>query len=371
MKIYKLILPLLAFTLAGCPSQGKKNASAETETTTEKKGLKDYYEDYFPVGVAIYPQALKDSAIIALITTQFNSMTPENVMKMGPIHPKENEYNWAAADEIANFARENNMKLRGHALVWHNQAGDWIFMDEDGKQVSKEVLLERMKTHITEVVTRYKDVIYAWDVVNEAVSDKPGEFLRPSPWYEILGEDFILKAFEYAHEADPNMKLFYNDYSAIRPEKRDKIYRLVKMVQDAGVPIHGVGIQGHVSIYEPTEQELREALDKYASLGVEVQITELDVSVYHKEHQRRDPKPEDENDDFTPEQEQKQIEQYDMLFRVFRDYKNTLTGVTFWNISDRYSWLDNFPVQGRKNYPLLFDEDLKPKKAYYEVIDFE
>lgn len=365
---------ILALSLAfvSCKNTNANKVEEDKDVVaTQVKGLKDYYEGYFPIGVAVYPRAVQDSVTSKLIKTEFNSMTPENVMKMGPIHPEEDTYNWEEADLIANFARENGLKLRGHALIWHRQAGEWIFKNKDGSQVSKEVLFERMKKHITDVVTRYKDVIYAWDVVNEAVSDEENEFLRSSPWYEIAGEEYILKAFEYAREADPNVQLFYNDYSAIRPGKRDKIIKLVKMVQDAGIPIDGVGIQGHFSIYEPTEPELREALDKYGELGVDVQITELDVSVYHKEHSAREPRPEDENDAFTPEQEQKQIEQYEMLFKVFREYSETLSSVTFWNISDRYSWLDNFPVRGRKNYPLLFDEELKPKKAYKKVIDFE
>ncbi|MEZ4810087.1 MAG: endo-1,4-beta-xylanase [Allomuricauda sp.] len=332
-------------------------------------GLKEYYKDYFPIGVAVSPRSLQGESA-NLILKHFNSMTPENVMKMGPIHPEKERYNWQFADEIVDFAQKNHLLLRGHALCWHNQAGDWIFKDDDRNQVTKEVFLQRLKEHITTVVGRYKGKIYAWDVVNEAVSDKEGEFLRNSEWYKICGADYIIKAFEYAHEVDPDMKLFYNDYSAVRPSKRDKIYKLVRMIQDAGVPIHGVGIQGHFSIYEPTEQELRDALELYASLGVEVQITELDVSVYQKEHSRRDSLPKDKDDAFKPEQEHRQIEQYDMLFRVFREYKETLTGVTFWNVSDQHSWLDNFPVHGRKNYPLLFDEDLKPKKAYYRVVEF-
>ena len=356
------LLAVLALVLTVFTGYAQEGAS--------EKGLKDYYKDHFPVGVAVSPRALEGQSA-ELILKHYNSMTPENVMKMGPIHPEENRYNWEYADQIADFAVKHNLKLRGHALCWHSQAGDWIFKDENGDQVSKEVLLKRLKDHITTVVKRYKGKIYAWDVVNEAVSDEEDEFLRDSPWYQICGEDFIIKAFEYAHEADPDLKLFYNDYSAVHPIKRDKIYRVVKMIQDAGVPIHGVGIQGHFSIYEPTEQELRDAIKKYASLGVEVQITELDVSVYHKEHSRRDPLPKDEDDAFKQEQEQKQIEQYDMLFRVFRDFGDTLTGVTFWNISDRYSWLDNFPVRGRKNYPLLFNEELQPKKAYYKIIDFK
>ncbi|MEH6679210.1 MAG: endo-1,4-beta-xylanase [Sediminicola sp.] len=370
MKKTSIAIFLGALIFANCKEGPKDKVPNPTLKPTGEIGLAERYKDYFPMGVAIYPQALQDSATVELIKEQFNSMTPENVMKMGPIHPEEKRYHWEQADMIANFARENGLKLRGHTLVWHRQTGDWIFKGENGGQVGKEVLLQRMKSHITEVVTRYKDVIYAWDVVNEAISDEPEEFLRPSPWLEIIGEEYIIKAFQYAREADPDAQLFYNDYSAIRPEKREKILKLLKMLREAGAPIDGMGIQGHLSIYEPTEQELREALDSYTQLGLELQVTELDVSVYPKEHSARKPKKEDENDAFTAQQEEKQIAQYEMIFRVFRDYKNELSGVTFWNISDRYSWLDNFPVPGRKDYPLLFNSDLKPKKAFYKVTEF-
>ncbi len=334
-----------------------------------EKGLKDYYKKYFPVGVAVSPRALlTDEA--GLIVKEFESMTPENAMKMGPIHPEENRYFWKDADSIAAFAKRNNLKLRGHTLCWHNQTPKWLFVDADGKNVSKEILLQRLKDHITSVVQRYKGTIYAWDVVNEAISDKKDEYLRPSLWYQICGEEYIAKAFQYAHEADPDALLFYNDYNETNPEKREKIYRLVKSLKEAGVPIHGVGLQGHWSIYEPTEQVLTETIEKFKNLGLKVQVTELDLSVYPKEHGRRDRKPEDANDQFTAEQEKKQTEMYEMIFRVFRKYKDVVSAVTFWNISDRSSWLDNFPVPGRKDYPLLFDKDLKPKKAYWEVVKF-
>jgi len=334
------------------------------------KGLKDYYKNYFTIGVAVSPRALQTDEA-GLILQQFASMTPENAMKMGPIHPQENSYNFVGGDSIAAFAKRNNLKLRGHTLCWHNQAPRWIFTDAKGDTVSKEVLLQRLKEHITTVVTRYKDVVYAWDVVNEAISDRPDEFYRNSPWYRICGEEFIAKAFEYAHAADPKAILFYNDYNEINPVKRDKIYKLVKDLKDKGVPIHGVGLQGHWSVYEPTEQVLTETLEKFKGMGLQVQITELDISVYPKEHSRRERKPEDADAAYTPEREQKQIEMYNMIFRVFRKYKKTLTGVTFWTISDRSSWLDNFPAPGRKDYPLLFDKDLKPKKAFEEVVNFK
>lgn len=333
------------------------------------KGLKDYYKDYFSIGVAVSPRALKTDEA-QLILKEFNSMTPENAMKMGPIHPKENEYNWTAGDSIAAFAKRNKLKLRGHTLCWHNQTPDWFFKDATGKQVTKEVLLQRLKDHITTVVTRYKDVVYAWDVVNEVISDNPAEFYRNSLFYQLCGEEFIAKAFQWAHEADPKALLFYNDYNEIDPVKREKIIKMVKKLKAKGVPIHGIGLQGHWAINEPTKEQLEKTLADFSTLNLPLQITELDISVYPKEHSRRERTAADTDTLFTAAKEQKQIEVYKTCFELFRKYKKHITAVTFWNISDRSSWLDNFPVPGRKDYPLLFDKELKRKKAYWEVVGF-
>jgi len=334
----------------------------------DTKGLKDYYKDYFLVGVAVSPRMMEPGPESALILQHFSSMTPENAMKMGPIHPEENRYNWEPADKIVDFAQKNGLKVRGHTLCWHNQTPNWFFT-KNGQTVTKEELLARMKQHITDVVGRYKGKLYAWDVVNEAVPDKGDEIYRNSKFYEIIGEEYIEKAFEYAHAADPNALLFYNDYNTENASKRDRIYQLVKKLKDKGVPIHGVGLQGHWSVYEPTAKELEESISKFASLGLQVQITEMDVSVYVKEHERREKRPTDITA-FPPEIQKKQAEHYKMLFEVFRKHKKHLTGVSFWNLSDKSTWLDAFPFPGRKDYPLLFDESNKPKPAYFEVIKF-
>ena len=338
------------------------------ESSISVKGLKDYYRGHFPMGVAIRPSSV-DGEEASLIIKHFESVTAENAMKMGPIHPRENEFNWKDADVIVDFAEKNNLKLRGHTLCWHNQAPSWMFKDSEGNDTSKEVLLKRLKDHINAVVSRYKGKIYAWDVVNEVIDDDDLKYFRESPWYKICGDEYIKKAFEYAHEADPNALLFYNDYNTESPGKRDRIYKMLKQLLDQKVPIHGVGLQGHWSIFGPTEQELRQSIEKFSSLGLQIQITELDISVYKSENTRRD-RGQNEPDIFTPEMEAKQLEQYKMVFKVFREYKEKITGVTFWNVSDKSSWLDNFPVRGRKNYPLLFDQDFKPKKAYWEVVRF-
>lgn len=362
----KLLQRLFAFIFLGCMTQ--LFGQSPQGLSDSEKGLKDRYKDFFSVGVAVSPASLKGPEA-NLILKHFNSLTAENVMKMGPIHPEEDRYNWQPADEIADFAMANGLLMRGHTLCWHNQTPVWLFRDANGNEVTKEVLLQRLKDHITDVVTRYKGRIYAWDVVNEVIDDDDSKFFRESLWFRICGEDFISKAFQYAHEADPNALLFYNDYNTENPGKRDRIYSMLKKLINQKVPIHGVGLQGHWSIYQPTEEALRESIEKFSSLGLDVQITELDVSVYPGEHQRRQ-RNESEDNTFTPERERKQLEQYKMFFRVFRDYRDKITGITFWNVSDRHSWLDNFPVRGRKNYPLLFDQELKPKKAYWEVLKF-
>ena len=343
--------------------------SAVTQAQVPGKGLKDYYASYFTIGVAVSPRALTTDEA-ALIKTEFGSVTAENAMKMGPIHPNENEYFWTNADSIVAFAQRNKMKIRGHTLCWHNQTPKWMFTDAKGDTVSKDILLQRLKDHITTVVTRYKGKIYAWDVVNEAISDRSDEVYRKSPWYKICGEEFIAKAFQYAHEADPNALLFYNDYNEINAVKREKIFKLVTDLKKAGVPIHGVGLQGHWAVNEPSREQLEQTLARFSESGLALQITELDISVYPKEHNARAGSAEDTNVEFTSEKETKQIEAYKMCFDLFRKYKKHITGITFWNISDRHSWLDNFPVRGRKDYPLLFDKDLKRKKAYDAVTKF-
>lgn len=366
-----LSLLVLAAIITSIPFGCKPRLTASGTSTqlpdAANMGLKDYYKDYFLMGVAVTPRQLKGEEA-DIVIKHFNSITPENAMKSGPIHPQENQYFWADADSIVAFAKRHKKKVRGHTLVWHAQTPSWLFKTAAGDTVSKEVLLQRMKEHITTVVKRYKGSIYAWDVVNEAIDDNNNNYLRNSPWLRIIGEEFIAKAFEYAHAADPKAILFYNDYNTENPGKRDRIFKLVKSLKDAGVPIHGVGLQGHWSVNNPSREELEKSITMFSSLGLQVQVTELDISVYAGRQGgqliqgRRDT-----TATFTPEMEQQQLEKYKMIFDVFRQYKKEITGVTFWNISDRYTWLDG---RGRKNYPLLFDTRLQPKKAYYEVIKF-
>lgn len=364
-KITNLLMASSIVLGASYCSGSKKTAQSASGSV---KGLKDYYKDYFPMGVAVAPRMLhgEDSA---LIVDQFNSLTAENAMKMGPLHPRENEYYWKDGDEIAAFAKKHGMRLRGHNLCWHAQAPAWMFKNENGETVTKDVLLQRLKEHITTVVKHYKDYVYGWDVVNEAIDDNDTVFYRKSQWYRICGEDFIAKAFEYAHAADPKAVLFYNDYNTENPRKREKIYQMVKKLKESGIPINGVGLQGHWSISNPSREELEKSVRMFSSLGLQVQVTELDVSVYagRQGGQLIQGQQRDTATGFTAAMEEPQREKYKMMFDVFRQYKDRITGVTFWNLSDRYSWLDG---RGRKNYPLLFDMNRQPKKAYWDVVGF-
>ncbi|WP_443938733.1 endo-1,4-beta-xylanase [Pedobacter sp. MW01-1-1] len=332
-----------------------------------QEGLKDYYKKYFPIGVAVRPSDLS-GAEATFIKTQFNSLTAENAMKMVSIQPRQDKFFWHYADSIVNFGIRNKMKVRGHTLCWHTQAPEWMFVNSDGKNVSKDTLLKRLEKHITTVVSRYKGKVYAWDVVNEVIADD-ATFYRKTKWYEIAGDEFIEKAFEYAHKADPKALLFYNDYNTEIPAKREKIAQMLKNLLAKGVPIHGIGLQGHWSINNPSAEELDKSIQLFSSLGLQIQITELDVSVYagRQGGQISKDKNAEEKATFTTEMEDLQRAKYKMIFEVFRKNKKKITGVTFWNVSDKYSWLDN---RGKKNFPLLFDENLAPKKAYWEVVKF-
>ncbi|MCI3922877.1 endo-1,4-beta-xylanase [Paenibacillus sp. TRM 82003] len=324
------------------------------------KKLHEVFAKDFLVGAAVNPRTLESQGEI--LAKHYNSVTAENEMKFVSVHPEEGRYTFENADRIVSFAKANGMGIRGHTLVWHNQTPDWVFRNRDGSPVDRDTLLARMKAHIETVVSRYKGDIYAWDVVNEAVSDSGEALLRSSKWLDIAGEGFIAKAFEFAHAADPDALLFYNDYNEAVPEKREKIYALVKSLKEQGVPIHGVGLQAHWSIHHPPIEDIRRAIERYASLGVKLHITELDVSVFAHDDRRTDlASP-------TDEMLQRQADRYKQFFQLFKQYSDTIDSVTFWGAADDYTWLNDFPVRGRRNWPFLFDDRHEPKPAYWEVL---
>lgn len=330
------------------------------------KSLKEAYADYFNVGVAVNMRNISDPAQQALIAKEYNSVTAENAFKLVSTQPQEGVWTLSQADSIADFCRANGIKVRGHNLLWHTQVGDWLFYDDDHNLVSKDVLFARMKQHIDTIVPRYADIVYAWDVCNEVITDdrRAKQPLRESLYYKICGDDeYIRKAFEYARAADPNALLFINDYNECDPVKRDRLYDLVKRLKADGVPIDGIGMQGHYNIYGPTEQEIEDAVSKYAEIVDHIHVTELDIRVNNEMGgQMRFSR--NEGAKLTPEQKLLQEAQYDRLFRVLRRHADKVDCVTFWNLSDRDSWL------GPNNYPQLFDYDYRPKNAYYVVRDF-
>lgn len=330
----------------------------------EKKdipSLKEVYKDYFDIGAAVAPNYMNS---IELLKRHFNSITAENEMKFEALQPEEGKFTFDYADKLVDFAQENNMKVRGHTLVWHNQNSDWLFVNKDGTRVDRNTLLERMKKHIHTVVERYQGKIYCWDVANEVIADEGKELLRTSPWTEIIGEDFIKYAFQYAHEADPEARLFYNDYNESHPVKRDKIYQLVKNLVDEGVPIHGVGLQAHWNLLDPSIDDIRAAIEKYAELGLRLHVTEMDVSMFAFQDRRTDLK------EPTEEMLAKQAERYEEFFAVFREYSDVIDSITFWGIADDYTWLDDFPVRGRKNWPFVFSETHEPKDSFWKIVQF-
>ena len=348
------------------------NAQPRQQQTEELPGLKETYAEYFMMGVAVNQRNVTDEEQQALVKREFNSITAENDMKPISVHPEEGKWTWEKADRIADFCRQNGIKLRGHNLMWHSQMCDWMFYDSKHNLVTKEVLFKRMKEHITTVVNRYKDIVYCWDVFNEAITDGPrrpaamgpDQPLRESTFYKICGNDeFIRKAFEYAREADPKALLFYNDYNECDPVKCDRIYSMVKEMKAAGVPIDGIGMQGHYNIYGPSEADIEAALTKYAEIVDHIHITELDIRV-NQEMGGQLRFSRNEGNAVTGDQRLLQEAQYAMLFRVLRKHADKVDCVTFWNLGDGDSWL------GVDNYPLLFDKDYKRKNAYRVVSRF-
>ena len=338
---------------------------AVPSVNAQEKGLKDAYKKYFKIGVAVNMRNITTPEQVALIKKDYNSITAENDMKPQSLQPQEGQWNWTNADKIADFCRENNIPLRGHTLAWHSQVGRWMFYDKDGKLVDKETLYDRMRTHITTVINRYKDIVYCWDVVNEVFTDdeKAENPFRNSLWYQIAGEDFIDSAFVFAHRADPNALLFINDYNAATPHKRDKIYNKVKKMIEAGIPVDGIGMQGHYNIYGPSEKDIDDAITKYESIVKHIQFTELDVRV--NEQMGGFLQFDRSGTTITPEIEAQFNKQYQTLFRIFRNHKKSIDVVTFWNLSDRDSWL------GARNWPLPYDENYKPKAVYNLLKDFK
>lgn len=336
--------------------------------------LAEVYAPYFPIGAAIEPHQTT-GLVSELLKKHVNLIVAENAMKPASLQPTEGNFTWENADKIVQFAKENGMELRFHTLVWHNQVPDWFFLDEDGKPMvdetdpakrekNKKLLLERLETHVRTVVERYKDDIKYWDVVNEVVEPNDPDGMRNSPWYQITGTDYIETAFRVAREVGgPDIKLYINDYSTDDERKRDRIYELVKDMLERGVPIDGVGHQTHISVHWPPVENIIASMEKFAELGLDNIVTELDMSVYAWNDRR------DYGDEIPEDIVALQAKRYGELFAAFREHSDILSEVTFWGISDNHTWLSNFPVENRTDAPLLFDKNFHAKPAFWSVIE--
>jgi endo-1,4-beta-xylanase len=367
------ILLLFVSVLSSCNPK-----TAENEDTP--KGLKDYYADNFLIGAALFPELFDDPVSAELIKTHFSAMTPENDMKWGSLHPILNKYRFERADKIVEFAQTNNIELIGHTLVWHSQLGQGVFAKEGSTDpnelVDSDTLLRRIKDHIYTVAGRYKGKVHGWDVVNEALNED-GTF-RESNFYKISGDTFIEKAFEYAHQADPGAELYYNDYNLVKPEKRQGAIRIIKKLQEKELKIDAVGIQAHWDLTFPSLEEIEKSIMGFSELGIKVMFTELDVSVLpnpwsmpsadinmrYQNNETMNPYP-----DGLPDSVNEELaKRYRDIFAIFNKHRDKISRVTFWGLHDGISWKNNFPIYGRTNYPLIFDRDTNPKKAYWELI---
>jgi endo-1,4-beta-xylanase len=340
--------------------------------------LKDAFKNGFLIGAALNESQFSGSnrCEVSFIQAQFNAVSPENALKWESVHPNASRYNFKAADQYVRFGESNHMFIVGHTLIWHNQTPRWVFEDRQGNPVDRDTLLHRMHSHIAAVVGRYRGRIGGWDVVNEALNDDGT--LRQSPWLKIIGEDYLLRAYEFAHEADPQAQLYYNDFSLENAPKRQGAVALIRKLQSQGVAIAGVGLQGHYKLDWPAKADLEDTINAFAALGVKVMITELDVDVLPPATQSQAAEVgmnfelESRLNPYTnglPDSVQQALTaRYAELFGVFVRHRETVGRVTFWGVTDANSWLNNWPVRGRTSYPLLFDRQCQPKPAFLAVI---
>uniref|UniRef100_S0DDW7 Glycoside hydrolase family 10 protein n=1 Tax=termite gut metagenome TaxID=433724 RepID=S0DDW7_9ZZZZ len=357
--------------LAGC--------GGTTNSDTGEASLKEALKDKFLIGAALNLDHIwgRDPRAAEIIERHFDAVVAENCMKSMNIQPREGEFFFDDADRFVEYGERNGMYITGHTLVWHSQTPDWFFVDDNGDDVSREVMIERMRNHITTVVSRYKGRIKGWDVVNEAIMED-GSW-RESKFLTIIGEDFIPLAFRFAHEADPDAELYYNDYNEWHPGKVKAIVKMIGDLREQGLRIDGVGMQGHIGMDYPSMEEYRAAIEAYAAAGVKVMITELDVSAlplprwdgganiadtvaYMKEMNPY-------TDGLPTDVAARWNARMGELFRLLIDNSENITRVTQWGVTDATSWKNGFPMPGRTDYPLLFDRDYRAKPVVNDIIE--
>jgi len=375
MNIVKtIILAGIATWSMGCTSTNSQVKQKKDATT-----MKEAYADRFYIGTALNLDQIweRNPAAEKVVQEQFNSIVAENCMKSMFMQPREGEFYFKDADQFVAYGEKSNMNIVGHTLIWHSQAPRWFFTDKEGKDVSREVLIERMRNHIHTVVSRYKGRIHGWDVVNEAILDN-GEY-RKSKFYEIIGEEFIPLAFQFAHEADPEAELYYNDYSTAIPAKRKGILEMAKKLQAAGIKIDGLGMQEHHGLTHASIAETEQTILDFAALDVKVMVTEMDISVLP--HARRHVGAEltdtaaykkalDPYQEGLPEDKMNELGQrYVDFFKLYLKHQDKISRVTLWGVGDADSWKNGWPIEGRTDYPLLFDRNYEPKPFVTDIID--
>jgi endo-1,4-beta-xylanase len=363
-----------AFAVCLAAAAGTHASSDRTEPALKTLVLKGVL-----IGAAIN-QAQSDGQEtigLGIVTHHFNTISPENILKWQLIHPEPERYDFAPADRYVALGQKHGMAVIGHTLVWHQQTPAWVFGGKDGAKPDRETLLARMRTHIEAVAGRYRGRIHGWDVVNEALNDDGT--LRKTPWLEVIGEDYIAKAFEYARAADPHAELYYNDYNLWKPEKREGALRIVKQLRDRGLRVDGVGEQGHYMLESPSAAEIDATIAAIAAAAMKPMITELDVDVLPRDSAMygadlaKKAKFQAETNLYPtglpPDKQQELARRYADIFDVVMKHRDTLARVTFWGVADGQSWLNDFPVPGRINHPLLWDREGRPKPAFAAVVD--
>lgn len=342
--------------------------------------LRHAYAGDFLIGVALSTAQIdgRNAKAGRIAAEHFSSVTPENAMKWQAVQPHPDRYDFTAADAYVEFARKHGIALIGHALVWHSQTPAWVFQGSEGQPATREELLKRMQAHIHTVVGRYRGKIKGWDVVNEALSDSGSDILRDSPWRRIIGDDFLDHAFRFAREADPGAELYYNDYNLEEPRKRANALKLLRGLLSRGAPVSGVGTQSHFQLEYPSLAEIEQTLVALSGLGLKVMITELDIDTLPSrgpagiaDINRRE-SGDKSLDPYTaglPDNVQKRLTQrYASLFAIYLRHRGSITRITLWGLDDGQTWLNDFPMPGRTNHPLLFDRALNPKPAYFALL---
>lgn len=351
-------------------------AATACHSEQEAVSLKDHFKDDFLIGAAIPTSQLKgtDAKSDSIVAMHFNSIVAENCMKSEKINPAEGVYFWDDADAFVELGLRNNQTIIGHALVWHSQLAPWFPVDSTGAYVKPEVLKERMKTHIATTVGRYKGKIHGWDVVNEAILDD-GSY-RSTPFYDILGEEYIPLAFQYAHEADPDAELYINDFSMANPAKRERYIKIVNDLKARGIRIDGIGMQGHMGMDYPPMDQFEKSIEEFGKTGLQVMITEWDMSALPTVHEGADISMISENkEQYNPypeslpaEVSEKWNNRMAECLAMFKRHSDVISRVTVWGVHDGMSWRNDFPMFGRTDYPLPFDRDYNLKDAFKNEI---